>query len=195
MHLLILHMPITSFTSHFAVYKMVHTSKHRTEHFAGVLVDQSTKTVVWDNDTTCTYGDRTTEVDNRTFYTDASLAEDMAAGKLLYDSVEILVNGNQPPKLPVSSATCHVARAIDKARACYPKPGSATTTRTRGPPKGPKPKPAWLIWLEGCITACHKATGKLLLYIQFLVTFFTTVTVSRYPKKAQRKGPKRTEKS
>ena len=191
------HMPITSFTADFAVYKRVNTSRCRTEHWAGVLIDREAKTVVWDNDTRSTYGDCTTEIDHPTFYTDASLAEDMAAGKLLYDSVEILVNGNQPPKLPVSSATCHVARAIDKARACYPKPGSATTTRTRGPPKGPKPKPAWLIWLEGCITACHKATGKLLLYIyiQFLVTFFTTVTVSRYPKKAQRKGPKRTEKS
>ena len=90
------HMTITSFTSHFAVYKRVHTSQHRMEHWAGVLTNREAKTVVWDDGTQSTYGDRTTEIDHSKFYIDASLAKDMAAGKLLYDAVEILVNGNQP---------------------------------------------------------------------------------------------------
>ena len=150
-------MPITSFSEHFAVYKRVNTSRCRTEHWAGVLTDRKAKTVVWDNDTRSTYGDCTTETDNPTFYTDASLADDMAVGKLLYNAVEMLVNGNQPPKLPPNHP---LAKAMEEARACYPKPGSAATT---------KPKKPWLVWLEGCIIECQTqkvstqtvATGKL----------------------------------
>jgi hypothetical protein len=59
--------------------------------WTGYLADRATRTVVRDNGTSTKYGQDTTE--DPAFYSDDSLAADMAEGRLLYEAVERLIAG------------------------------------------------------------------------------------------------------
>ena len=117
--------------------------RKRWDNWVGFVADSHQGKVVWDDGTTTVYGPKTKE--NPKFYSDVCLAEDKAAGKLLYTAVAQLIAGQSPYPTPVN-APLSVTNAIKKAVNCYKK-------KQRHPP--------WLIWLQGCIQLSNNATGKL----------------------------------
>jgi hypothetical protein len=141
---------VIAFTAPFAVYKATVEVQRRRKQvtlWTGYLADRATRTVVWDNGISTQYGPDTTE--DPEFYSDASLAVDMAEGRLVYEAVERLLGGTAAPEvlsLAISAETGAVHPAVDEAVECYGKPLSI--------------KKPWLTWLEACIQA-SKITGKL----------------------------------
>ena len=80
---------VIAFTAPFAVYKATVQKGRKTAClWAGYLADRATRKVVWDDGTNTEYGPTTTE--DPAFYSDASLAVDMAEGRLVYEAVERL---------------------------------------------------------------------------------------------------------
>ena len=139
---------VIAFIAPFAVYKATMQPGRKTVcHWAGYLADRATRKVVWDNGSITEYGPDTTE--DPAFYSDASLAVDMAEGRLVYEAVERLLDGTaaaEVESLATSTTTGVVHPAVVEAVKCYGKPVHI--------------KKAWLTWLEGCIQA-SKITGKL----------------------------------
>ena len=140
---------VIAFTAPFAVYKATVQPRRKqgVTFWTGYLADRATRTVVWDNGTSTKYGPDTTE--DPAFYSDDSLAVDMAEGRLVYEAVERLLGGTaaaEVESLATSTTTGDVHPAVVEAVECYGKPV-------------PMKKP-WLTWLEGCIQA-SKITGKL----------------------------------
>ena len=140
---------VIAFTAPFAVYKAtMQPGRKRVHLWAGYLADRATRKVVWDDGTITEYGPTTTE--DPAFYSDASLAVDMAEGRLVYEAVERLLGGTaaaEVESLATSTTTGVVHPAVVEAVACY-----------YGKPV--HKKQPWLTWLEGCIQA-SKITGKL----------------------------------
>jgi hypothetical protein len=139
---------VIAFTAPFAVYKAtVQSRKQQVTHWIGYLADRATGTVVWDDGTSTKYGPDTAE--DPAFYSDASLAVDMAEGRLLYEAVERLIAGTAAAEvlsLAISTDPGNVHPAVDEAVKCYGKPHM---------------KRPWLTWLEDCIRA-SKNTGNML---------------------------------
>ena len=139
---------VIAFTAPFAVYKATMPKGRKTAClWAGYLADRATRKVVWDDGSITEYGPDTTE--DPAFYSDASLAVDMAEGRLVYEAVERLLDGTAAAEvelLATSTTTGVVHPAVVEAVKCYGKPVHI--------------KKPWLTWLEGCIQA-SKITGKL----------------------------------
>lgn len=142
---------VIAFIAPFAVYKAtVQPGRKTVCHWAGYLADRATRKVVWDNGTITKYGPATTE--DPAFYSDASLAVDMAEGKLLYEAVERLLCGTAAVDVEsqaISTATGDIHPAVAEAVLCY---------------NGKSSSQPWLTWLEGCIQASMNA-GKLFNYL------------------------------
>ena len=141
---------VIAFTAPFAVYKAtVQPRRKQVTFWTGYLADRATRKVVWDDGTITEYGPTTTE--DPAFYSDASLAVDMAEGKLLYEAVERLLCGTAAVDVEsqaISTATGDIHPAVAEAVLCY---------------NGKSSSP-WLTWLEGCIQASMNA-GKLFNYL------------------------------
>jgi hypothetical protein len=141
---------VIAFTAPFAVYKATVQKGRKTAClWAGYLADRATRKVVWDDGTFTKYGPTTTE--DPAFYSDASLAVDMAEGRLVYEAVERLLGGTAAAEVEshaISTATGKIHPAVVEAVLCY---------------NGKSSSQPWLTWLEGCIQA-SKNTGKLFNY-------------------------------
>ena len=142
-----------AFTAHFAVYKATMDSgagRTTCDHWVGYLADRENRKVAWEDGTTTEYGGNT--ILDPKFYSDECLAQDLAAGQLLYQAVAALMQGQKAPTMP-ATASASVTRAINKAEKWYKAKAKA---KTKQPPKMP---PLWLDWLQGCITLAT-TTGK-----------------------------------
>ena len=138
-------MQIRPFTAPFAVFKATKHPGSRpsasADYWVGVVAERATGKVVWDDGTTTKYGPNTAE--DLAFYSNDCLAEDMAAGRLLYAAVQRLMNGNPPVAASLVSSAPHIRsvnKAIKEAENCYKTPPTDQ-------------KKDWLVWLEGCIDA------------------------------------------
>ena len=139
-----------AFTAHFAVYKATMDSgagRRTCDNWVGYLADSKKRKVAWEDGTTTVYG-RNTILDLK-FYSDECLAQDLAAGQLLYQAVAALMQGQKAPTIP-ATASASVTAAINKAEKWY-----KAKAKTKQPPK----MPLWLDWLQGCITLAT-TTGK-----------------------------------
>ena len=128
------------------------------DYWVGFVTDRAAGKVVWMDNTITVYGPTTTE--NLAFYSMACLAEDMAAGRLLYAAVQQLMNG----KTPCTSTDSHVSDAIKEAEDCYKT--------------SPTDKKFWLECLEGCISAAD-APGNPFIFLLFTKTH-TSISSQRF---------------
>ena len=112
---------VIAFTAPFAVYKATMPKGRKTAClWAGYLADRATRKVVWDDGSITEYGPDTTE--DPAFYSDASLAVDMAEGRLVYEAVERLLDGTaaaEVESLATSTTTGVVHPAVVEAVECY----------------------------------------------------------------------------
>lgn len=115
------------------------------DHWVGYLADRENGNVAWEDGTTTEYGGKT--ILDPKFYSDECLAQDLAAGQLLYQAVAALMQGQKAPTMP-ATASASVTKSDQQSREVVQSQGQGQDQAA--------PKNALMVGLaSGLHNPCH----------------------------------------